>query len=95
MGTASERTVTASDFAAQAIALMDEVARTGHAVTILREGKPVARLVPPGEVQVRATPTGTVFGLHRGKVHPIGAVDLDAPVMEPEDWAVLRPGDPD
>jgi prevent-host-death family protein len=40
------RHVKASEFKAKCLALMDEVARTGDAVVITKNGKPVAELVP-------------------------------------------------
>ena len=41
------KTLTASEFKAKCLAILDEVARTGEPVTILKRGKPVAQLVPP------------------------------------------------
>jgi prevent-host-death family protein len=38
--------IKASEFKAKCLALMDEVARTGNAVIITKNGKPVAELVP-------------------------------------------------
>ena len=40
------RRIKASEFKAKCLALMDEVARTGTAVVITKNGKPVAELVP-------------------------------------------------
>jgi len=40
------RHIKASEFKAKCLALMDEVARTGDAVIITKNGKPVAELVP-------------------------------------------------
>ena len=40
------RHIKASEFKAKCLALMDEVARTGAAVIIAKNGKPVAELVP-------------------------------------------------
>jgi prevent-host-death family protein len=40
------RHIKASEFKAKCLALMDEVARTGAAVVITKNGKPVAELVP-------------------------------------------------
>ena len=62
---------------------MDEVACTGAAIVITKNGRPVAQLVPPpGHVSGRRP----AFGMHRGMVGPIGDVDLDAPVAEPGAW---------
>ena len=40
------RHIKASEFKAKCLALMDEVAHTGTAVIITKNGKPVAELVP-------------------------------------------------
>jgi prevent-host-death family protein len=40
------RHIKASEFKAKCLALMDEVARTGTALVITKNGKPVAELVP-------------------------------------------------
>jgi len=40
------RMIEASEFKAKCLALMDEVERTGRAVVITKNGKPVADLVP-------------------------------------------------
>jgi prevent-host-death family protein len=40
------RHIKASEFKTKCLALMDEVARTGVAVVITKNGKPVAELVP-------------------------------------------------
>jgi prevent-host-death family protein len=40
------RHIKASEFKAKCLALMDEVGRTGAAVIITKNGKPVAELVP-------------------------------------------------
>ncbi len=38
--------INASEFKARCLAILDEVALTGEAVTILKRGKPVAQVVP-------------------------------------------------
>jgi prevent-host-death family protein len=40
------RTINASDFKAKCLSLLDEVARSGQGLTILKRGKPVAQVVP-------------------------------------------------
>lgn len=39
--------INASEFKAKCLALLDQVARTGEPLTILKRGKEVARLMPP------------------------------------------------
>ena len=40
------RTMTAAEFKAKCLKIMDEVAETGEPVIVTKRGKPVARLVP-------------------------------------------------
>jgi antitoxin (DNA-binding transcriptional repressor) of toxin-antitoxin stability system len=40
-----KRTMNATDFKAKCLAVLDDVARTGRGVTILKRGRPVAELV--------------------------------------------------
>lgn len=76
------KTMPASEFKAKCLALMDEVARTGEAVLITKNGKPVAQLAPASEPK----PRRPAFGMHKGMVYPIGDVDLDEPVVDPSVW---------
>lgn len=41
-----ERTIAASRFKAQCLALLDEVAESGQPIIVTKHGKPVARLEP-------------------------------------------------
>jgi prevent-host-death family protein len=77
------KTITASQFKAKCLALMDEVARNGEAIVITKHGKPVAQLTPPAGANGARK---AAFGLHRGLVYPLGEVDLSAPVAKPADW---------
>lgn len=62
---------------------MDEVAKTGEAVIITKNGKSVAQLGPaPGHARGRKP----AFGLHKGLVGPLGDVDLDTPVLDAGEW---------
>ncbi len=78
------RTMKASEFKAKCLAVMDEVAATGEPVTITKNGKPVATLVPPGAEQAKVT---SLFGLHRGQIEILG--DIISPVGEDE-WEALQ-----
>jgi prevent-host-death family protein len=77
--------VNASDFKARCLAILDEVARTGHPVTILKRGREVAQLVPVSP-RDQGYPQETL----RGTVHIRG--DIVAPVVPAETWDAL--GDP-
>lgn len=40
------KTMSATEFKAKCLAILDEVAQTGEVVTVLKHGKPVAQVVP-------------------------------------------------
>jgi len=75
--------INASEFKAKCLAILDEVARTGQPVTILKRGKPVARLVP-SVVQTGAYPQEGLFG----SVTICG--DIMEPVFEPDVWEATQ-----
>ena len=70
------RTVTASEFKAKCLALVDEVADTGEEIVITKRGAPVARLEP-----YRGKPE-SFYGKYRGLIKTHG--DLDEPLDD--DW---------
>lgn len=80
------REIRASEFKAKCLAILDEVERTGEPVTILKRGRPVARLVPPALGQSRY-PQHSLFGT----VEILG--DIVEPVLPAEDWEAE--GEPD
>ena len=67
--------ITDSDFEAKCLALLDEVARTRHALVITKNGKPVATLAPYGRKRA------SLAGLHRDDVEILG--EIVAPLDEP------------
>lgn len=67
----NRRTIKASEFKAKCLQLMDEINETGDVLTITKNGKPVAELLPRPES--RRSP----LGLHKGQVRIRG--DLDEP----------------
>ncbi|MGH9465624.1 MAG: type II toxin-antitoxin system Phd/YefM family antitoxin [Thermoanaerobaculia bacterium] len=76
--------INASEFKAKCLGLLDEVARTGESLTILKRGRPLARLVP---VQVESTgwPQEDLVGT----VEILG--DVVSPVLPANAWeAVAR-----
>ena len=78
------RTMKASEFKAKCLAVMDEVAATGEPVTITKNGKPVAQLVPPDELGGRVK---SIIGLHKGQIEILG--DIISAVGE-DDWEALK-----
>ena len=77
------RSITATEFKAKCLAILDRVERTGEGVTISKRGRPVAQLVPP-------TPRHAGHPQHglRGTVTIVG--DIVSPVLPPETWAAER-----
>lgn len=73
------RTIRASEFKAKCLAILDEVGRTGEPVTILKRGRPVARLVPPSSSEEKH-PQDSL----RGTVRIHG--DLLEPVVPADFW---------
>lgn len=66
------RVLSAAEFKARCLELMDEVAATGELIVVTKRGKPVAQLGP-----VVAKPT-TLFGYMQGQVEIVG--DVIAPI---------------
>lgn len=64
--------VKASEFKAKCLALIDEVAATGRAVVVTKNGKPMADLVP------HRTGEKSPFGIWKGKVKIKG--DIISPI---------------
>jgi prevent-host-death family protein len=83
------RTMTATEFKARCLGLLDEVAATGEVITVLKHGKPVAQLVP-------AVPRAAGYPQDAltGSVEFLG--DVIGPVLEPGAWeAETGRGGPD
>lgn len=57
----SQRSITATDFKAKCLALLDEVNEHGEAVTITKRGKPVA-VLQPAPKKARRTTEGMLAG---------------------------------
>lgn len=60
--------IPASDFKARCLQILDDVASSGHPVTVTKRGKPVARLLP---IQTEAPP---LRGSWEGKVRIHGDI---------------------
>lgn len=71
--------ISASQFKARCLGLMDDVARSGEPLVITKNGEPVAELHP-----CRSGRQASPFGLHPG-TQLLG--DLIAPLDEP--WSAL------
>ncbi len=71
--------ITATEFKAKCLKLMDEVAKTHEPVIVTKRGKPVAKLVPVEPEEERKS----WFGYMAGTIEITG--DIMAPI-EDEDW---------
>ena len=70
------RTISASEFKAKCLALMDEVAETGEEIVITKRGNPVARLVPSRK-KFEAP-----FGFYKDRMEILG--DIISPIDDME-----------
>jgi prevent-host-death family protein len=73
------RSIRATEFKAKCLAILDEVERSGESVTILKRGRPVARLIPPP-----AGPEGYPQHALFGTVEILG--DLLEPALPADAW---------
>ena len=64
--------MTATEFRAKCLGLLDEVAETGREIVITKRGRPVARLVPFRRAR------GAPFGLYRDQIRIHG--DIGGPI---------------
>jgi len=71
--------ITVTEFKARCLALLEEVARTGEPVQILKRGKPVARVIRATDCE-SARPQDTL----KGTVRILG--DIVSPVLPPAAW---------
>lgn len=74
------REISASEFKAKCLALMDEVASSGEEIVVTKKGKPVVSIVAHGK------PGRSLLGLHKGEVRILG--DIVSPIDV--EWEALR-----
>ncbi len=75
--------VTATDFKAKCLALLDEVAKTGELIVITKHGRPVAQ-VSPASPSPHRYPQESLFGT----VETVG--DIVEPAIPAEAWEAER-----
>ena len=75
-------TIQASEFKANCLGLMDQVARTGETFLITKNGKPVAELRPHRPPRAKS-----IIGIHKGQIEILG--DIISPVG-PSLWKALK-----
>ncbi len=86
-------TISASEFKATCLSILDKVERTGEPVLITKRGKPVAQVVPP------PAPEAPVnwLGCMKGTIQAPADFDWTAPVLDSADfgdadWSNVRKG---
>jgi len=77
------KTVSASQFKARCLAIMDEVQAKHIAVIITKRGKPVAKLVPVEQEK------DDIFGFFKGKGTIEIKGDIVSPILTPDEWGDL------
>jgi prevent-host-death family protein len=73
-------TISAAEFKATCLELMDSVARTGKSVVVTKRGRPVATLSPARK------PWRSLFGSMKGRIKILG--DIVSPIDV--EWNVLK-----
>jgi prevent-host-death family protein len=76
------KTMSAAQFKARCLKVMDEVQATRETVLITKKGRPVAKLVPA------QAPSSELFGCLSGVIKITG--DIESPVAPLEVWKALR-----
>jgi prevent-host-death family protein len=77
------KSIAVTEFKAQCLALLEEVARTGQPLVVTKRGKALARVVPSGGgkaiyPQDSLAETVTILG------------DVMSPVLPPSEWNAVR-----
>lgn len=67
------KTISAAEFKARCLTLMDDVSSTRETVMITKRGKPVAKLVPAGKERRE------FIGRLKGVIEIVGELDTDPP----------------
>ena len=66
-----EMTITATEFKARCLELMDRVYQTGESIVITKRGKPIRRLAPPAVSSKEIPP---LFGCMEGMLDDLAAL---------------------
>lgn len=74
--------ISAAEFKARCLMLMDDVHSTREPVLVTKRGKPVAKLVPVEDSE------DDFIGSLKGIIRILG--DIESPVEPPEAWESLR-----
>ena len=76
-------TISAANFKATCLALLDKVEKTGEPIRVTKRGKPIAQLVPVAPAGKRQ-----IMGCMAGTAKIVG--DIESPAIDPADWDVLK-----
>jgi len=74
--------ISATQFEAHCLALLDEVWSTGKSIVVTKDGKPLVKLVPAKAADQ------DIFGFMVGKGKIVG--DIVSPVTSVEDWDAVK-----
>jgi prevent-host-death family protein len=78
-------TVSATDFKAKCLALIEEMNRTKIPIVVTKRGKPIAKMYPArSEAEAPKSFVGSMKGTVRRYNDPF------APAIDPEEWNVLK-----
>ncbi|WP_411278884.1 type II toxin-antitoxin system Phd/YefM family antitoxin [Gemmatimonas sp.] len=77
--------ISISAFKATCLAVLERVRRTGAPVVVTRRGEPIAEIMPPSTMSLRAEWIGAL----KGTAQMVD--DLVAPVGDADEWDALRP----
>ena len=80
--TGQMRSIAITEFKAQCLGLLENVARTGEALVITKHGKPLARVIPSRESGARYLQQSLA-----GTVTIVG--DVMEPALPPEAWNAM------
>ena len=83
-----ERTVSAEEFKANCLRLMDEVQQTGTATVVTKHRRPVVRVIPFREDRPK------LVGSYKGQLRIIGDIESE-PAIPIDDWGMLADPDDD
>lgn len=78
--------VSASEFQAKCLQLIDEMQQDGEPVAITRDGRVVAELAPKKDAD---KPLKPAFGILKSDRYRFD-LDPSEPMVDPDDWEVLR-----
>lgn len=79
-------TITATEFKAKCLKLMDEVAATGQSITITKRGKPIAKITPDAGERPQS-----LYGFSKGVITVTDPNDdLIAPACDESEWDACR-----